>query len=203
MVGLIFDNINVFKHSSIFDSKANNEELLVLSSNSYDHLVYYAISNSHAIMNAILTQQLIEEDCNLIIAVSEFPSELPDFFNIVSVLETKMPFAPNLVSFNRDALQISLQLDFNQAFYGTLYTAAALDVNLLSLGVARGSPEGYQKLGTVLRSNLNSIIKSQLNLQDNETMQLGYRLLDTFKKVDNQLSTYTRLLGVDNKNVNG
>ena len=197
MVGILLDNEKVFKNLEVL-SKRKELNLCQLEDNKDFGLGFkYVVSNGNQYMNMILLQQLINEDSNIVIYISEMKG-IPKLSNIIGVKYDKelLPEEPIFIRLNDERLlPIEIELRFNNKDLGLIYTGVALDIQLLIIKIPDINQEiFYNSLNEILSKNLEAILVSEARkFRDSSgIVDLGLAILDSFDKVSDSLVYYAK-----------
>lgn len=197
MVGILLDNEKIFKNLEVL-SKRKKLNLCQLEDNKDFGIRFkYVVSNGNQYMNMILFQQLINEDCNIVIYISEMKG-IPKISNIVGVKYDRelLPGEPVFIRLNDDKLlPIEIELRFDNKDLGLIYTGVALDIQLLIIKIPDINQEiFYNFLNDILSKNLEAILISEAKTfrDDSGIIDLGLAILDSFDRVSDSLTYYAR-----------
>lgn len=197
MVGILLDNEKIFKNLEVL-SKRKELNLCQLEDNKDFGIGFkYVVSNGNQYMNMILFQQLINEDCNIVIYISEMKG-IPKISNIIGVKYDRelLPGEPVFIRLNDDKLlPIEIELRFDNKDLGLIYTGVALDIQLLIIKIPDINQEiFYNFLNDILSKNLEAILISEAKtFRDNSgIIDLGLAILDSFDRVSDSLTYYAR-----------
>ena len=198
MVGILLDNEKVFKHLEILSKRKEMDLCQIVDNKEFALPIKYSVSNGNQYMNMILLQQLIDEDCNIVIYISEMEG-IPEVCNIIGVNYEKelLPEEPVFIRLNDERiLPIEIELRFNNKDLGVIYTGVALDIQLLIIKIPKENQEiHYNTLNGILSEKLNSILISEArSFRDNSgILDLGLAILDSFDKVSDSLVYYAKM----------
>lgn len=197
MVGILLDNEKIFKNLEVL-SKRKELNLCQLEDNKDFGIGFkYVVSNGNQYMNMILFQQLINEDCNIVIYISEMKG-IPKISNIIGVKYDRelLPGEPVFIRLNDDKLlPIEIELRFDNKDLGLIYTGVALDIQLLIIKIPDINQEiFYNFLNDILSKNLEAILISEAKTFRNNSgiIDLGLAILDSFDRVSDSLTYYAR-----------
>lgn len=197
MVGILLDNEKIFKNLEVL-SKRKELNLCQLEDNKDFGIGFkYVVSNGNQYMNMILFQQLINEDCNIVIYISEMKG-IPKISNIIGVKYDRelLPGEPVFIRLNDNKLlPIEIELRFDNKDLGLIYTGVALDIQLLIIKIPDINQEiFYNFLNDILSKNLEAILISEAKtFRDNSgIIDLGLAILDSFDRVSDSLTYYAR-----------
>lgn len=197
MVGILLDDEKIFKNLEVL-SKRKKLNLCQLEDNKDFGIRFkYVVSNGNQYMNMILFQQLINEDCNIVIYISEMKG-IPKISNIVGVKYDRelLPGEPVFIRLNDDKLlPIEIELRFDNKDLGLIYTGVALDIQLLIIKIPDINQEiFYNFLNDILSKNLEAILISEAKTfrDDSGIIDLGLAILDSFDRVSDSLTYYAR-----------
>lgn len=197
MVGILLDNEKIFKNLEVL-SKRKKLNLCQLEDNKDFGIRFkYVVSNGNQYMNMILFQQLINEDCNIVIYISEMKG-IPKISNIIGVKYDRelLPGEPVFIRLNDNKLlPIEIELRFDNKDLGLIYTGVALDIQLLIIKIPDINQEiFYNFLNDILSKNLEAILISEAKtFRDNSgIIDLGLAILDSFDRVSDSLTYYAR-----------
>lgn len=198
MVGILFDNEKVFKNLEVLSKKKEINFCQIEDSRDFDLPIKYSVSNGNQYMNLILLQQLINEDSNIVIYMSEMEG-IPSLCNITGVRYEQglLPDEPVFIRLNDERLlPIEIELRFNNRDLGIIYAGVALEIQLLIIKIPKDNQEiHYNELNSILAEKLNSILISEVrNFRDNSgIIDLGLAILDSFDKVSDSLIYYAKM----------
>lgn len=197
MVGILLDNEKIFKNLEVL-SKRKELNLCQLEDNKDFGIGFkYVVSNGNQYMNMILFQQLINEDCNIVIYISEMKG-IPKISNIIGVKYDRelLPGEPVFIRLNDNKLlPIEIELRFDNKDLGLIYTGVALDIQLLIIKIPDINQEiFYNFLNDILSKNLEAILISEAKTFRNNSgiIDLGLAILDSFDRVSDSLTYYAR-----------
>ena len=202
MVGFLFESENTFNNLNIIKKPDNFEICQIAFCTEYDYKFAYTVSNGNPYMHQILTQQLINEDSNIVVFLSEIEG-LSNNCNITDIKSNiELPEEPKLVKLNSDlVLQGTIELNINSIESGIVYTCSALDSQLLLLKIPKNVIEAYMILNKILSDKINDILKSERDAykKDGDMIDLGYAMLDAFNKVTDKLVYFAKTNNIDIK----
>lgn len=198
MVGILLDNEKVFKNLEILSKKKETELCQIRDNKEFALPIKYVVSNGNQYMNMILLQQLINEENNIVIYISEMEG-IPEICNITGVkYEEKelLPDEPVFIKLNDERiLPIEIELRFNNRDLGLIYMGVALDIQLLIIKIPKENQDiHFNTLNRILSERLDSILISEArNFRDNsEIVDLGLAILDSFDRVSDSLIYYAK-----------
>lgn len=197
MVGILIENEKIFKNLEIL-SKRKELNLCQLKDNKdFGVRFKYVVSNGNEYMDIILLQQLINEDCNIVIIISEMKG-IPTLCNITGVnyKEELLPEEPIFIRLNDERiLPIEKELRFKDKDLGLIYEGVVLDIQLLMIKIPDINQEiHFNTLNCILSEKLESILISEAKIYRDSSgvIDLGLAILDSFNKVSDSLIYYAK-----------
>lgn len=197
MVGILLDNEKIFKNLEVISKKRETEICQIRDNKEFALQMKYVVSNGNQYMNMILLQQLINEESNIIIYISEMEGIL-EICNIIGVKYEKdlLPEEPVFIRLNDERiLPIEIELRFNNRDLGLIYMGVALDIQLLIIKIPKENQDiHFNTLNRILSEKLDSILISEArNFRDNSgIVDLGLAILDSFDRVSDSLIYYAK-----------